>query len=289
MSGETLVAVGRPCRRRAILSGFPNSSTHVLVIATFLAACVVVPTSPADDSATTGDFFEEKIRPLFVTHCYECHHGAEAESGFRIDSRRGLLIGGEQGPAIIPGDANASRLIQAVRHSEEVGVQMPPSGKLAEHEIADLVAWVSGGADWPASGGAENWLAEKFTRHWAFQPLSGQEPPTDGGDWSDHPVDRFIRRKQVESGVTPVAQADRRSFLRRMYFDLIGLPPTFEQNEAFCRDSSPDTFTKVVDDLLQSPHYGERWGRHWMDVVRYADTAGDNADYPIPEMYLYRD
>ena len=136
--------------------------------------------------------------------------------------------------------------------------------------------------------GNEDTLVEESSQHWAFQPLGNPQPPDQVGDWSDHPIDRFVRQKQVESQIKPEAPADPRTLLRRVYFDLIGLPPTFEQIEAYRRDSSPDAFAHEVDTLLQSPYYGERWGRHWMDLVRYADTAGDNADYPIPEIHLYR-
>src|SRR5262249_37868367 len=155
--------------------------------------------------------------------------------------------------------------------------------KLSATVVADLAAWVKQGAPWPAgrAGGPDPFASAK---HWAFQPVRKVEPPPDPSGWARHPIDRFIAAGLRKQGLRPVGPADRRTLLRRLTFDLIGLPPTPQEVADFLADRSPDALERVVDRLLASPHYGERWGRHWLDVARYADTAGDNADYPIPEI-----
>jgi hypothetical protein len=231
------------------------------------------------------DLFESRVRPLLVESCFRCHGGAETKSGLRVDSREALLQGGERGPAIVPGEPEASLLVQAVArtHAE---VHMPPDDALSAEVTADVARWVAAGAPWPASAEAESAFA---AAHWAYEPVRAAEPPADESGWSDHPIDRFIVAGWKAADLRPVAAADHRMLLRRAYFDLIGLPPTPEEAAEFLADESPDALARLVDRLLASPHYGERWGRHWMDVVRYADTAGDNADYPVPEVRLYRD
>ncbi|TMQ32312.1 MAG: DUF1549 domain-containing protein [Planctomycetota bacterium] len=161
---------------------------------------------------------------------------------------------------------------------------MPPDRQLSATVIADFVAWIRQGAPWPEA-------AKKLqaSAHWAFEPVKAVEPPADPSGWAEQPIDRFIAAGLRGHGLAPVAAAERRTLLRRVYFDLVGLPPTPAELNAFLADHSSDALAKIVDRLLASPLYGERWGRHWMDVVRYADTAGDNADYPIPEVRLYRD
>src|SRR5262249_14886946 len=176
---------------------------------------------------------------------------------------------------------------QAIRHTHEA-IKMPPDKRLPDEAVNDFTTWVKRGATWPETSSSR---AKDFTkeRHWAFERVTPVQPPADPGGWSDHPIDRFVAAKRREHGVTPVDPAEKRTLIRRATFDLIGLPPTPEEVAEFLADDSPQAFAKVVDRLLASPHYGERWGRHWMDLVRYADTAGDNADYPIPEIRLYRD
>src|SRR5262249_54959802 len=163
-------------------------------------------------------------------------------------------------------------------------IQMPPDQKLPDAVIAGFAAWVKQGAPWPTKA-----LALPASKHWAFDVVRKAEPPVDPTGWAEHPIDRFTSAKRQAAGVPPVAAAEKRVLLRRITFDLIGLPPTPDEVDAFVNDPAPDGFAKVIDRLLASPHYGERWGRHWMDVARYADTAGDNADYPIPEVRFYRD
>jgi hypothetical protein len=238
-----------------------------------------VPAVRADDAET---FFETKIRPVLAETCLQCHGGKKVSNGLRVDSREALLKGGERGPAIVPGDPDRSLLVQAIRHTH-AEVKMPPDKKLPDAVVADFASWVESGAAWPKT------VALQAKKHWAFEPVRKVEPPPDRTGWSEHPIDRFVSAKQQANEVGPVELADKRVLLRRTYFDLIGLPPTPEEADAFLGDDSPDAFEKLVDRLLASPHYGERWGRHWLDVARYADTAGDNADYPIPEVRLYRD
>jgi hypothetical protein len=163
---------------------------------------------------------------------------------------------------------------------------MPPSGPLPDAAKDDLAAWVAAGAPWPESAAAR---PIQGRAHWAFEPLGPVTPPEDPTGWASQPIDRFIAAGQRSAGVHPVGRADRRALIRRAYFDLIGLPPEPEKVEAFAADEDPDAFKRLVDELLDSPRYGERWGRYWLDLARYADTAGDNSDYPIPEAYLYRD
>jgi len=235
------------------------------------------------------DRFEAEIRPVLVQTCFPCHGGKKTSGGLRVDSRQALLKGGDTGAAIVPGQAEQSLLIQALQHSDE-SLAMPPDKRLPAQTVAAFSQWVAEGAPWSEEsvrpGVASSFAARK---HWAFEPVKAVEPPADPRGWSTHPIDRFIAAGHRAAGVQPVAQASRRTLLRRVTLDLIGLPPTPEEMAAFLRDHRPDAFERVVERLLASPHYGERWGRHWMDVVRYADTAGDNADYPIPEISRYRD
>jgi hypothetical protein len=260
-----------------------------LILIALGATSVAAQQSSADDA--TARHFEEFIRPLFIDRCLKCHSGNDPKGGLRLDSAAGLAKGGETGPVIVPGKPDESLLIQAVRH--ENGLEMPPKQKLPDDQIGALAAWIKDGAIWPASTATlkapEEDVRTRALKHWAFVPVQPVEQPPGNPDWSAHPIDRFVAEKWREHGLQPVAPADRRTLLRRVYFDLIGLPPTPEEADAFLKDDSPDAFAKFVDRLLDSPRYGERWGRHWLDVARYADTAGDNADYPVPEARLYRD
>jgi mono/diheme cytochrome c family protein len=258
---------------------------------------ILTPTFAIAPTPEQLDFFERRIRPVLAEHCYECHSAtaAKLKGGLLLDSRSGMVKGGDTGPAITPGQPDASLLIQAVRHTDP-NLIMPPKTRLTPEAVADLEAWVRQGAPDPrtedtvASTRAKS--AVDWTRArewWAFRPLTSPAPPSvlDPG-WPAGPLDRFILARIEEAGLTPVAEADRRSLLRRATFDLTGLPPTPEEVQAFLDDPSPDAFRMAVERLLDSPQYGERWGRHWLDVIRYADTAGDNSDFPIPQMYRYR-
>jgi hypothetical protein len=247
---------------------------------------LVTPLAGADNNSGGADsFFELKIRPILADTCFKCHGGEKVSNGLRVNSRENLLRGGESGPAIVPGNPDESLLIKAIRYSDE-HPQMPPDKRLTDEQISDFVRWVRNNALWPKSVAFDKSAAR---RHWAFQRVKAIDPPPDASGWSETPVDQFIAARMRKEGIRPVGLADRRTLIRRLYFDLIGLPPAPDDCEAFVADESPDAYAKLVDQLLASPHYGERWGRHWMDVARYADTAGDNADYPIPEVRLYRD
>jgi hypothetical protein len=232
------------------------------------------------------EFFETKVRPLLSGQCVECHGPDLASGGLRLDSRDAILRGGESGPALIPGNAEESLLVRALRHDEQESLRMPPDGPLDHQAIEDLRHWISLGANWPA---AVTGPLVSNRKHWAFSPLQRVPPPEDPTGWSVGPVDRFIADRRRQQGLQTVGQADKRTLLRRAYYDLIGLPPTPEQVRVFLADDRPGAFAELVEELLASPRYGERWGRHWLDLVRYADTAGDDSDYPIPQAYLYRD
>jgi hypothetical protein len=245
-------------------------------------------------------FFEAKIRPVLVDSCYECHSAgaSKIKGGLVLDTAAGVREGGYTGAAIAPGDPEASLLVQAVRHASE-DLAMPPKKKLPAHAIADFEAWVRMGAPDPradeAAVGATakkkneiDWA--KAREWWAFRPIARPAPPAVRDTrWPANEIDRFVLAKLEAASLAPAADADQRTLLRRVTFDLTGLPPTPDETTAFLADKSADAFARVVDRLLASPRYGERWGRHWLDVVRYADTAGDNSDYPIPQIHRYRD
>ncbi|MDZ4288910.1 MAG: DUF1549 domain-containing protein, partial [Prosthecobacter sp.] len=243
-------------------------------------------------------FFESKIRPVLVENCYECHsaNAKKIKGGLVLDSRAGVHKGGDTGPAVTPGDPDASLLIEAVRHGSEDSA-MPPKKKLPANVIADLEAWVRMGAPDPRSldtvaavqvKTAIDW--NKARDWWSLRPLvAPPRPMVKDNAWPANDVDRFVLARMEQAGLKPAGEADKRALIRRATYDLTGLPPTPEEVAAFLADASPEGFGHVVDRLLESSAYGERWGRHWLDVVRYADTAGDNSDYPIPQMHRYRD
>jgi hypothetical protein len=237
--------------------------------------------APAADSAGI-DFFEKKIRPLLSDRCYGCHSAkaTKLRGGLRLDSRDEILAGGNSGPAIVLGDPSRSLLIKAVRHTDP-DLKMPPKKKLSAEEVADLEAWVRRGAPAPRNEDAAS-RAQAARRHWAFQaPKEPPLPRVQREDWVKTPVDRFILAKLEEKGLRPAPPADKRTLLRRVTYDLTGLPPAPAEVDAFLADSSDDAFAKVVDRLLASPAYGERWGRHWLDLVRYTDD--------FDEAWRYRD
>jgi hypothetical protein len=249
----------------------------------------------AKETPDAIEFFEKKIRPVLVNHCYECHStaGKKKKGGLLLDTRDGLIKGGASGPALVIRDPEKSLLIRAVRHTDKE-LQMPPKQKLAPAEIADLVAWVKMGAPDPRKGVASKALAgmtlEEGRAFWSFQPLKEAPPPkVKDAAWPANAIDQFILAKLEAANVRPAPPADKRTLLRRVTYDLTGLPPTPEEMDAFLADQTPQAFEKVLDRLLASPRYGERWGRHWLDVARYADTCGNASDYPVPQAHRYRD
>jgi mono/diheme cytochrome c family protein len=238
------------------------------------------------------DFFESRIRPVLATNCYDCHTDA-TKSGLRVDSREALLKGGNRGAAIVIGKPEESLLIRVVKHET---LQMPKGGaKLKDNEIADLSQWIKDGAYWPATATVKNdyRIKPEHQTFWSFQPVRNPVVSTVKGQ-TNNAIDAFLLAKLEANHLTFNAPADKRTLLRRATFDLTGLPPTPEEVDAFLRDNSPDAFAKVVDRLLSSPQYGERWGRHWLDVARYSDTlgmvdAGRNTQGWFPYAYTYRD
>ena len=239
-------------------------------------------------------FFETKIRPVLAGNCYACHTGAQS-GGLRLDSREAVLKGGKSGPAVVPGKPDESILLQATRHTEG-RPKMPPAGRLTDDELADLTQWVASGAVWPkneppiASSGPAYQITPQQRAFWSFQPLQKSPPPKARlQEWRTNPIDAYILAKLDQKKLAPAPVANKRTLIRRASYDLTGLPPTPEDVARFLADTSPDAFAKLVDRLLDKPEYGERWARHWMDVVRYADTAGDASDYPIPQAAQYRD
>jgi hypothetical protein len=239
----------------------------------------------AEPKPADVEFFEKSVRPLLVEHCLSCHGGKKQHASLRLDSRGSLLKGGDSGPAVVPGEPDKSLLLKAVRH--EGDSHMPPKSKLPPQAIQALAVWVKSGAPWPDDATATKADPQRGKNHWAFQPLREPPVPQAAGE-APSAIDRFILAKLAQEKLQPVEPADRRTLIRRATFDLTGLPPTPEEVTAALNDASPDWFATVVDRLLASPHYGERWGRHWLDVVRYADTAGNAPDFPIPQAYRYR-
>jgi hypothetical protein len=247
------------------------------------------------------EFFEKSVRPVLAERCYKCHsvQSGKSKGGLLLDTKDGLLKGGDNGPAIVPGDPAKSRLIEAVRYANP-DLQMPPKDKgqrLDERQVADLVSWIKSGAPDPrvvattaANAGYDFAAARK---QWAFRPPAEPAiPEVRQKDWPKSDIDRFILAKLEEKGLPPAPPADRRTLIRRATYDLIGLPPTAEEVEAFVNDPDPAAFAKVVDRLLASPRYGQRWGRHWLDVVRYTDVADARelaGGAPLPLNWRYRD
>ncbi len=250
-------------------------------------------------SAEAVEFFENQIRPLLAQHCHECHANGERKGGLELTSRQSILAGGESGPAGVPGKPQASRLIEAVEYGGDP--QMPPDGKLKDAQIAALRKWAELGFPWPgaAAVGDKSGSEHRFRfptssgRFWAFQPVRPGDPPAVAhADWPRGEIDRYILAGLEAAQLEPAPPADKRTLLRRATFDLTGLPPTPDEMAAFLADESPDAFAKVIERLLASPQYGERWGRHWLDVVRYAD-ARDTIQLPAEsdfrEAWRYRD
>ncbi len=247
------------------------------------------------------DFFEKKVRPILAENCYKCHstESGKSKGGLLLDTREATLKGGENGPAVKPGDLAKSLLITAVNYKDK-DLQMPPKGdKLSDAQIAALTEWVKMGAPDPrigaATGGKLSGLTDKARQHWAYKPVVKPAiPAVKNRAWCITPVDAFVLQKIEEKGMAPSPLADKETLLRRATYDLTGLPPSPTEVADFLKDQTPNAFVKVVDRLLASPSYGERWGRFWLDTARYADTTGDrntndNKDYRFPYAWTYRD
>jgi Protein of unknown function (DUF1553)/Protein of unknown function (DUF1549)/Planctomycete cytochrome C len=246
-----------------------------------------------DPAAQDIEFFEKTIRPLLAANCYECHStNHKKRGGLLLDSRAGFMKGGDTGPVVVPGKPDESLIIKAVRQIDPE-LKMPKGGKLTDQQVANLEAWVAMGAPWPSDKGSvilKSFDLKERATHWSLQPIRTPSPPKVKNDaWCKSPIDCFLLAKLEEARLEPAAPADRRTLIRRVTFDLTGLPPTPEEIDAFLKDQAPDAFAKVVDRLLESSHYGERWGRHWLDLVRFAETYGHEFDFEIPEAFRYRD
>ena len=247
------------------------------------------PLSASEPAVEHVQFFERHIRPVLMTTCLDCHGRDQVERGLHVGSLATLLEGGASGPAIVPGDPDASLLIQAIRGEHE-RFQMPPDAPLEDRVVAQFEQWVADGAVWPeALQATEDELSRRkhWADYWAFRPVSRPVVP----DVAEAPtaIDAFLMQAQQQQELEPLGRAERRTLIRRATYGLTGLPPTPEEIEAFLQDDRPDAFARLVDRLLDSPEYGRRWGRHWLDIARYGDTSGDGTDQPIPEAYLYRD
>ena len=253
--------------------------------------CLVIaadePVQVAKPTAEQLRFFETNVRPVLVEHCQKCHGDKKQWGGLRLDSREAVMRGGDTGAAIVPGKPKESLLIRAVRHEDE-DLKMPKEGKLTERQIADLVRWVEMGAPFPQT--QKSGARTRDPNHWAFQPPADVAVPAVKDEaWPQSVMDRFILAKIEAAGLIPAARADKRTLIRRVTFDLTGLPPTPAEIDAYLADEANDAFARVVDRLLESPRYGERWGRHWLDVARYADSNGLDENISHGNAWRYRD
>ncbi len=267
-----------------------------LVLVLLGSSSFIAATFAQESDAAALEFFEKQVRPILISRCYECHSSKlkEPKGGLRVDSRASLLEGGETGPAIVPGKPKEGLLIDAINYGDTY--QMPPKTRLPAAEVATLTKWVEMGAPWPKEQSSTGTLTKAFdlakrkAEHWCWQPLKQPVlPPVKNEAWIKQPLDRFILTKLETAGLSPALPAEKRTLIRRVYFDLVGLPPTPDEVNAFLKDESPQAFEKVVDRLLESPHFGERWARHWLDLMRYAESRGHEFDYTIPGAWQYRD
>jgi mono/diheme cytochrome c family protein len=250
------------------------------------------PAGPAVATAEQLKFFESKVRPLLVENCHKCHGPDKQKGSLRLDAISTILEGGDSGPAVVPGKPDESLLIEAVRYES---YEMPPSGQMKDEQIAILEQWVRLGAPWPEEAAPvrvakEPKITEEDRSWWAYQPVQPYNvPEVNDRGWSRNEIDQFVFRRLAENNLTPAKEADRIALLRRACFDLHGLPPTPQETEAFLADTAPGAYDRLIDRLLESPRYGERWARHWLDVVRYAESDGYREDAYRPHAWRYRD
>ncbi len=270
-------------------------ATAFVWVITFIAVLPSVAQQAAVPTSEQLAFFEKSVRPLLVERCYECHSAKEVSGGLRLDSQLGVATGGDSGPAIVPGQPTQSRLVEAIRY-ENRELQMPPKGRLSDSEINVLVKWIELGAPDPRDTvpaleiGPTGMSIEDGRKFWSMLPVSAPGiPTTTATEWLNTPIDNFILAKLEANGLRPAALADQRTMIRRVTFDLIGLPPTEEEISAFVSDAAPDAYSRLVDRLLASPQYGVRWGRHWLDVARYADSNGLDENLALGNAWRYRD
>lgn len=276
-----------------------DSGKRAMNIRIVLATFAPFPALAADVPPEQAEFYLNTVLPIFAENCYKCHsaEGGKNKGGLTLDTREAVLKGGDTGAAVVPGEPGKSLLLTAVSYKDP-DLQMPPKGdRLTAKQVTDLTAWVKMGAPFASDAKAVksklSGLTDKARSHWAYQPVKKPQIPTNKNQqWCKTPVDCFILQKLEANGMFPSPDADRATLLRRAYYDLIGLPPKPAEIQAFLADKSPDAWQKVVERLLASPQYGERWGRHWLDTARYSDTVGSNAngvDYRFPHAWTYRD
>ncbi len=268
-----------------------GSNAIMRTFLSLLAFASVATAQPPGD-----EYFEKNVRPVFVQRCQGCHNPKAARAGLDLTTAAGFRKGADTGPVVVAGDAANSRLLQVTSYLERL--KMPPTGKLPDEELAVLRTWVERGAAWPASAneatvearGPKKGYSRAQKEFWSFRPLAKPQLPTvRDASWVRSPIDRFILARLEAQQLAPAEPADKPTLLHRVTLDLTGLPPSAADADAFAADRSPDAFAKVVDRLLASPRYGEKWGRHWMDVARYADSTGADEDYRYPHAWRYRD
>ncbi|TWU47888.1 PSD1 and planctomycete cytochrome C domain-containing protein [Rubripirellula reticaptiva] len=287
-----------PSRPLFVNSGALARRALLFAISTFVVQTLLCPASQAGEAATPDqiEFFEREVRPVLAEHCYSCHSAGSKtlQAGLALDSRAAMLAGGDSGESIVPGDPDSSVLIEAIRYES---YEMPPKGKLADEQIKALEQWVAMGAPWPdeAAPTAEMSrpsfdLQQRAAEHWAWRPITSPKVPSVSDvSWPKADIDNFVLAKLDAVKLSPAEPADRSAMLRRLYFDLIGLPPTPDEAAEFMADTSPAATDRLVDKLLNSPHFGERWGRHWLDLVRYAESRGHEFDEDAKDAFQYRD
>ncbi len=260
-------------------------SARLLIWPLFPALAMAQATPGPPFSPEGIQFFETAVRPTLHSQCSQCHNDRLRTSGLSVASRQGLLEGGNRGPAIAPGNPGGSLLLSAVRHAG--ALQMPAGGKLAETAVVAIERWIEIGAPWPEA--AAEGRGRPARQHWAFEAISRPEPPRLAeGEWAESPIDRFVLARLRSAGLRPSPPASRETLIRRLYLDLAGVLPTPGEVSAFAEDGRPDAYQRLVERVLASPHYGERWGRHWLDMARYADSNGYNADGER-QIWMYRD
>ncbi len=282
-----------------VRSAMPDMRLAFYLFSMLCFLCVASSSTYANDQPLSADnflFFEKKVRPLLAEHCYQCHSvdAKRIEANLLLDSRASHVRGGDSGAAIVPGDASSSLLIEALHYDS---YEMPPKGKLSNEAIQTLTRWVNIGAPWPdepapvAHSTQDDFdLEKRKSDFWVWQPMQTPNlPPIHNADWVNNDIDYFILSQLEQAHIKPSRDAERTAILRRLYFDLIGLPPTADEVKAFIQNKNPQATEHAVDQLLESPHFGERWGRHWLDIVRYAESRGHEFDNDTPNAFQYRD